>query len=50
MEFEWEIIYEGCGERTERAKVVSGWLVRHIYKDHTSMVFVEDRYYSWRIE
>ena len=50
MKFEWETIYDAHGGRTERAKVMSGWLVRHVFSGHVSMVFIEDRHFSWSVD
>ncbi len=61
MKFEWEMIFatsfsNGEGQKTYRAKVSGGWIVRHYQWDiefhqiQNSMVFVPDRGHMWEID
>lgn len=62
MKFEWKAIFSNSdsSQGTLRAKVIGGWLVRHItWADEsdngvipvsTAMVFVPDEFHEWELE
>ena len=58
LEFKWELVERepdelgGAYSRTDRAKVIGGWLVRHYWQTSgaSSLVFIPDQYHSWTID
>lgn len=55
MKFEWAEIEKSPYVKTERAKVIGGWLVyrrddRGSNDESTTMVFISDLDHDWEIE
>ena len=51
MKFEWEVIDYRCGDSTERAKVIDGWLIRTFEEGvGMALVFIKDPDHDWEIE
>lgn len=46
---EWEPVHISMHLRTERFKIFGGWLVRSLYKDSISTVFVPDPAHEWNL-
>lgn len=49
---EWEILWglEGRAYCSYRMKVIGGWLVKDVYCDNVTMVFVPDEHHRWAID
>ena len=58
MKFNWEVLQSYDGEEvyvwTQRAKVIGGWIVKHLWGNTegvtSSMVFVPDIHHDWKID
>ena len=51
MKFEWEVIDFSVGNKTERAKVIDGWLVRTFEEGvGMALIFMEDPDHDWELE